>query len=73
VQNFRTIGQGVFVGWVPENVMFPQESEVVLNTVLSANALHVMFQKTIDIPVTVTHLFEKLSEELGNSAEISSA
>jgi hypothetical protein len=42
VQNFRTIGQGVFVGWVPENGMFPQESEVVLNTVLSANALHVI-------------------------------
>jgi hypothetical protein len=39
VQNFRTIGQGVFVRWVPENRMFPQESEVVLNTVLSANAL----------------------------------
>jgi hypothetical protein len=42
VQNFRTIGQGVFVVWVPENGMFPQESEVVLNTVLSANALHVI-------------------------------
>jgi hypothetical protein len=42
VQNFRTIGQGVFVGWVPENGMFPYESEVVLNTVLSANALHVI-------------------------------
>jgi hypothetical protein len=41
MQNFRTIGQGVFVGWVPENGMFPWESEVVLNTVLSANALHV--------------------------------
>jgi hypothetical protein len=39
VQNFRTIGQGIFVGLVPENGMFPQESEVVLNTVLSANAL----------------------------------
>jgi hypothetical protein len=39
VQNFRTIGQEVFVGWVPENRMFPQESEVVLNTVLIANAL----------------------------------
>jgi hypothetical protein len=23
VQNFKTIGQGVFVGWVPENGMFP--------------------------------------------------
>jgi hypothetical protein len=33
------IGQGVFVRRVPENGMFPQESEIVLNTVLSANAL----------------------------------
>jgi hypothetical protein len=39
VQNVRTIGQGVFDGWVPENGMFPKESEVVLNTVLKANAL----------------------------------
>jgi hypothetical protein len=39
MQNFRTIGQGVFVRRVPENRMFPEESEVVLNTVLSANAL----------------------------------
>jgi hypothetical protein len=46
--NFRTIGQRVFVGWVPENGMFPKESEVVLNTVLSANALHVICQKTTD-------------------------
>jgi hypothetical protein len=48
VQNFRTIGQGVFVGWVPENGMFPYESEVVLNTVLSANALHVIPKKETD-------------------------
>jgi hypothetical protein len=42
VQNFRTIGQVVFVWWMPENGMFPWESEVILNTVLSANALHVI-------------------------------
>jgi hypothetical protein len=42
VQNFRTIGQGVSVGWLPEKGMFLKESEVVLNTVLSANALHVI-------------------------------
>jgi hypothetical protein len=39
VQNFRTIGEGVFVLWVPENRMFPQQSEIVRNTGLSANAL----------------------------------
>jgi hypothetical protein len=39
VQNFRTIGQTIFVQRVPENCMFPWESEVVLNTVLSINAL----------------------------------
>jgi hypothetical protein len=39
LQNFRTIGQGVFVRLVPENRMFPQQSEVVRNTGLSANAL----------------------------------
>jgi hypothetical protein len=33
------IGQGVFVRWMPENRKFALESEVVLNTVLSANAL----------------------------------
>jgi hypothetical protein len=38
VQNFRTIGQRVCSG-VPENGMFLQESEAILNTVLSANAL----------------------------------
>jgi hypothetical protein len=47
VQNFKTIGQGDFVGWVPENGMFPEESEVVLNTVLSANALHAILNNTI--------------------------
>jgi hypothetical protein len=47
LQNFRTIGQGVFVGWVPEYGMFPLDSEVVLNTVLSANALHVMLQSEL--------------------------
>jgi hypothetical protein len=39
MQNLRTIGQGVFVRREPENGMFPWESEVVLNTVLSVNAL----------------------------------
>jgi hypothetical protein len=39
VQNFRTIGQGVFVRLVTENGMFPLEREIVLNTVISAMAL----------------------------------
>jgi hypothetical protein len=39
MQNLRTIGQGVFVRWVPENGMFPKEGKVVLNIVHSASAL----------------------------------
>jgi hypothetical protein len=37
--NFRAIDQGVFFRRVPENRMLPCKSEVVLNTVLSANTL----------------------------------
>jgi hypothetical protein len=39
VQNFITIGRVVFVRRVPENGMFPKESEVVFNTELRADAL----------------------------------
>jgi hypothetical protein len=37
--NFRTIDRWVFVRRLPENGMFPLESEIVLNNVLTANAL----------------------------------
>ncbi len=36
------VGQGVSDFWESENRCFPEESEVVHNTVLSATALHVM-------------------------------
>jgi hypothetical protein len=39
VQNFIFIGSGVSVWQVAENRMFPYESLVVLNTVLSVSAL----------------------------------